>query len=67
MAARPAARFASANARHRMVDIGELTGSEVARWLELRACNPALDSPYFHPGFAAAVHEMKAAMAAGRP
>jgi len=60
MVARPAARFASANARHRMVDIGELTGSEVARWLELRACNPALDSPYFHPAFAAAVAATRA-------
>ena len=30
-------------------------------WHALRAGNPALDSPYFHPGFAAAVH------ASGRP
>ena len=27
----------------------------MARWLELRASNPALDSPYFHPEFATAV------------
>jgi CelD/BcsL family acetyltransferase involved in cellulose biosynthesis len=34
-----------------------LTGAETDAWHRLRAANPALDSPYFHPGFAAAVHE----------
>ena len=29
---------------------------ELDAWHGLRAGNPALDSPYFHPGFAAAVH-----------
>ena len=38
-----------------------LTGAELDAWHRLRAANPALDSPYFHPGFAAAVH------ASGRP
>lgn len=39
----------------RLVEIGDLTDATIARWLELRASNPALDSPYFHPGFATAV------------
>src|SRR3989440_5749577 len=38
-----------------------LTGAELDAWHRLRAANPDLDSPYFHPGFAAAVH------ASGRP
>jgi CelD/BcsL family acetyltransferase involved in cellulose biosynthesis len=29
---------------------------ELDAWHRFRAGNPALDSPYFHPGFAAAVH-----------
>jgi CelD/BcsL family acetyltransferase involved in cellulose biosynthesis len=41
--------------RHRMVEMNALSGAEINRWVELRASNPALDSPYFHPGFAAAV------------
>jgi CelD/BcsL family acetyltransferase involved in cellulose biosynthesis len=41
--------------RHHTIDPAELTAAEIDRWLELRAANPALDSPYFHPGFAAAV------------
>lgn len=41
--------------RHRVVEFGELTHGELERWLELRTSNPALDSPYFHPRFAAAV------------
>lgn len=40
---------------HRAVAPSELTAAELGRWLELRAGNPALDSPYFHPGFTAAV------------
>jgi CelD/BcsL family acetyltransferase involved in cellulose biosynthesis len=39
-----------------MVGFDELTADELAAWHRLRAGNPALDSPYFHPGFAAAVH-----------
>jgi CelD/BcsL family acetyltransferase involved in cellulose biosynthesis len=38
-----------------------LTNEELDAWHRLRADNPRLDSPYFHPGFAAAVH------ASGRP
>jgi CelD/BcsL family acetyltransferase involved in cellulose biosynthesis len=33
-----------------------LTDREIDAWHALRAGNPALDSPYFHPDFAAAVH-----------
>jgi CelD/BcsL family acetyltransferase involved in cellulose biosynthesis len=33
-----------------------LTGRELDAWHTLRKANPALDSPYFHPGFAEAVH-----------
>ncbi|MGR6912901.1 GNAT family N-acetyltransferase [[Actinomadura] parvosata] len=33
-----------------------LTRAELDEWEEVRAGNPALDSPYFHPGFSAAVH-----------
>jgi CelD/BcsL family acetyltransferase involved in cellulose biosynthesis len=29
---------------------------ELEAWHRLRAANPGLDSPYFHPGFASAVH-----------
>jgi CelD/BcsL family acetyltransferase involved in cellulose biosynthesis len=45
----------------RLVSFDALTGEEIDAWHALRAGNPALDSPYFHPGFAAAVH------ASGRP
>jgi CelD/BcsL family acetyltransferase involved in cellulose biosynthesis len=40
----------------RLVPFDALTGEEIDAWYALRAGNPALDSPYFHPGFAAAVH-----------
>jgi len=40
---------------HRAVAPAELTAAQIERWLVLRAGNPALDSPYFHPGFTAAV------------
>lgn len=33
-----------------------LSGEESDAWHRLRAANPMLDNPYFHPGFAAAVH-----------
>ena len=39
----------------RVVEMSDLTRADLDRWLDLRAGNPALDSPYFHPGFAAAV------------
>lgn len=48
-------------ARSRLVPFAELSVQEIDAWHELRADNPALDSPYFHPGFAAAVQ------ASGRP
>ncbi len=41
--------------RHRVVGMDDLTRADMERWLELRASNSALDSPYFHPGFVAAV------------
>jgi CelD/BcsL family acetyltransferase involved in cellulose biosynthesis len=37
--------------RHHLVEMDELGSAHVERWLELRASNPALDSPYFHPAF----------------
>jgi CelD/BcsL family acetyltransferase involved in cellulose biosynthesis len=33
-----------------------LTAQELDAWHRLREANPSLDNPYFHPGFAAAVH-----------
>ena len=45
----------------RMLPFDALAAEELDAWHSLRAANPALDSPYFHPGFAAAVH------ASGRP
>lgn len=41
----------------RMVRFDRLTGKELDYWHVLRAANPHLDSPYFDPGFARAVHE----------
>jgi CelD/BcsL family acetyltransferase involved in cellulose biosynthesis len=41
--------------RQQVVDVRSLGQAETERWLALRAANPALDSPYFHPGFAQAV------------
>lgn len=38
-----------------------LTDDAIATWHALHSTDPELDSPYFHPGFAAAVH------ASGRP
>ncbi|WP_033291130.1 GNAT family N-acetyltransferase [Amycolatopsis jejuensis] len=40
----------------RVVDFGRLAPRELDAWHTLRAANPVLDSPYFHPAFAAAVH-----------
>jgi CelD/BcsL family acetyltransferase involved in cellulose biosynthesis len=39
------------------VPFGQLGAAEIDAWHALRAANPALDSPYFHPGFSEAVHE----------
>lgn len=40
----------------RLVAFDALAQPELDAWHRLRAANPALDSPYFHPGFSAAVH-----------
>jgi CelD/BcsL family acetyltransferase involved in cellulose biosynthesis len=40
-----------------MVRFDKLTERELHYWNTLRSANPSLDSPYFHPGFARAVHE----------
>jgi len=40
----------------RVTAFDALGGEELDAWHRLRAGNPMLDSPYFHPGFAAAVH-----------
>ncbi|MCF6469359.1 GNAT family N-acetyltransferase [Nonomuraea sp. MG754425] len=40
----------------RVRGFGELTAADLDAWEAVRAGNPALDSPYFHPGFSAAVH-----------
>ena len=37
--------------RHHIVEMDELGSADIERWLNLRASNPALDSPYFHPAF----------------
>ncbi|MFF5210362.1 GNAT family N-acetyltransferase [Streptosporangium sp. NPDC000396] len=55
----PSGRSAPGPARPvtvRTVGFDELTTEELDAWHLLRAANPLLDSPYFHPGFAAAVH-----------
>lgn len=41
----------------RTVAFDALSAHELDAWHRLRAANPQLDSPYFHPGFAAAVHD----------
>lgn len=53
--ARPAREATSQPAAYRMVTWEELTPALIDRWLELTTSNAALDSPYFHPGFTAAV------------
>jgi CelD/BcsL family acetyltransferase involved in cellulose biosynthesis len=40
----------------RLVPFDALTGEELDAWHLMRTSNPVLDSPYFHPGFAEAVH-----------
>lgn len=39
-----------------LIDFDALGASQLAAWREVRDGNPALDSPYFHPAFAGAVH-----------
>lgn len=41
----------------RLVRLDGLTAEQLDAWHALRQANPLLDSPYFHPGFAAAVHD----------
>lgn len=41
----------------RIVRFDRLTAKQLDYWHALRAANPNLDSPYFDPGFARAVHE----------
>ena len=43
-----------------LVSFDALTDEEIDAWHALRARNPALDSPSFHPRFAAAVHASSA-------
>jgi CelD/BcsL family acetyltransferase involved in cellulose biosynthesis len=43
-------------AAFRTMPFDALTASEHDAWHHLRDANPQLDSPYFHPDFAAAVH-----------
>ncbi|MFD9944468.1 GNAT family N-acetyltransferase [Nonomuraea sp. NPDC059023] len=40
----------------RLLPFHELTLEQLDTWHGLRAANPALDSPFFHPRFAGAVH-----------
>jgi CelD/BcsL family acetyltransferase involved in cellulose biosynthesis len=51
-----AAAVPARTATVRLVPFEALGAEETDAWHRLRATNPALDSPYFHPGFAAAVH-----------
>ena len=46
--------------RQHVVDARSLGQAETERWLALRGANPALDSPYFHPGFTRAVAATRA-------
>ncbi|MDF2823522.1 MAG: hypothetical protein K0R68_930 [Mycobacterium sp.] len=39
-----------------LVGFDALEPEQLARWRQLRDADPAFDSPYFHPAFAAAVH-----------
>jgi CelD/BcsL family acetyltransferase involved in cellulose biosynthesis len=54
----------------RTVALDALGTEELDAWHTLRDANPLLDSPYFHPGFAAAVHasgrEVRVAVLRGR-
>jgi CelD/BcsL family acetyltransferase involved in cellulose biosynthesis len=39
-----------------VVDFGKLGAAELSSWRHVRETNPSLDSPFFNPAFAAAVH-----------
>jgi CelD/BcsL family acetyltransferase involved in cellulose biosynthesis len=39
-----------------LIDFAALTAKELATWQQTRAADPALDSPFYHPAFAEAVH-----------
>lgn len=39
----------------RLLPFGELSAADLDTWHRVRQAGPALDSPYFHPAFAAAV------------
>ncbi len=41
-----------------LTDFGALDANQRKAWSDVRDGNPALDSPYFHPAFAGAVHAM---------
>ncbi|TRW85406.1 GNAT family N-acetyltransferase [Mycolicibacterium sp. 018/SC-01/001] len=41
-----------------LTSFAELEADQRQAWSDVRDSNPALDSPYFHPAFAGAVHEM---------
>ena len=41
-----------------VVRLDELADGDLEQWHALRNANPRLDSPYFHPAFARAVHEV---------
>ena len=44
------------DAAFEIVSFDRLAPGDLDTWRRLRTANAALDSPYFHPGFAAAVH-----------
>ena len=44
------------DAAFEIVSFDRLVPADLDAWRRLRTANGALDSPYFHPGFAAAVH-----------
>ena len=40
-----------------VLGLNHLSDRDLEEWQALRNANPQLDSPYFHPAFARAVHE----------
>lgn len=41
-----------------LIDFGALSAAELENWRRIRESNSALDSPFFHPAFAGAVHSV---------
>ena len=41
-----------------LIDFAALGAAELGKWQQVRAADPALDSPFFHPAFAGAVHAL---------